>query len=114
MKGEHLWLVFQRGEIAPPMHYRRLIDFGNAAQDARFQLLPTLDPHPAQKRPSHFAEQRFHQVQPGTVLGRMHIHKPVRARGQVGHRLLRDVRRVIVQHDADRALGRVEVVEILE
>jgi hypothetical protein len=31
MKGEQSWPIFQRGEIAPPMHHLCLIDLGNAA-----------------------------------------------------------------------------------
>ena len=63
------------------MHYRGGVDFGDSAQDSILELGFGFHAHVSQERPGHFPKERFHQVEPGAMLGRVNIRKAVRSCG---------------------------------
>src|SRR6266700_4636902 len=96
------------------MHYRRRVDLRNSFEYALPQLLPGSHSHPAKERSRHLPEQGFHQVQPRSMGGGMHITKAIGPSGQIGAGLLGNVGRMIVQNQSDHRLGGVMSVQILE
>src|SRR5215470_8672835 len=104
----------QRIELLPSMDDRRSVDFGNPPEDTVPQLLPRLHAYMPQERSRHFAKKRFHDVQPRTVGGREDVLEAVRTSGQISLGLLGKVGRVIVQNQAQGALGRIIMVQVLQ
>ena len=64
MKSERLRRGIERIELTPAMDYRGGVDLGNAEENAVAQFLPAFHADPTQKRPGHFAEKRFHEIEP--------------------------------------------------
>ena len=79
------------------MHNGRLIDLGDALEDACAQCSPALDLDASQERAGHLAEKRLHQIKLGTVRGCVDVDETIRPRRQIGHRLIGDVGRVIAE-----------------
>ena len=96
------------------MHYRSGIDFRDPAQDSFFEIGLGTYPDLPQERMRHLAKERFHQIEPGAVLGRVNILKTVGPGCQVSARLLGDVSRVIIQNNPDGHLERVVGIQIFE
>ena len=55
------------------MYDGRFIDFGNATQNAIAQFLPGLHTNVSEEGAGHFAEQRFNNIEPGTMSRRVHV-----------------------------------------
>ena len=68
----------------------------------------------AEESARHFAEQRFHNIEPGTVGGSVNIFETIRPCDQKGSGLLRNVGRVIVQNEPNRVVGRIVSVQVLQ
>ena len=77
------------------------LDLGDPLEDARLKLLFGLDPDVAQEGSGHFRECALDQVEPGAMLWRVHVLEAPGAGAQIGHRLIGDVSRMVVQHHAD-------------
>ena len=78
------------------------------------QFLLGLHPHPAQQRVGQLGEERFDHVQPGAVLGCEDELESVRHRRQVRPRLLRDMRRMVVEHQPNARPGRIGPVQLAQ
>ena len=89
------------------MHDWRSIDFRNPLEYPLAEFGPGLNTDVAQEGSGHFAEQRFDDVEPRSVLRRQHILKAIRARRQEGPRFFRDVCRMVVEDQSNSAAGRV-------
>ncbi len=96
------------------MHYRSGIDFGDPAQNSLFEFGLGVHPDLPQERVRHLAKERFDQIEPRTMLGRVNITKAVGSRCQVGARLLGDVGRMIIQNNPNRHPGRIMGVQVFE
>ena len=96
------------------MHNRRGVDFGNPLKYPLAEFCPGLDTDVAQEGPCHFAEQRFYDVEPRSVLRRQHILEAIRALCQAGARFFRDVCRVVVEDQSDGAVGGVPHVQVFQ
>src|SRR5438552_2029530 len=77
------------------MDDRRRIDLGNSQENSLFEFLFGFDADMAQERVSHLPEKRFHQVEPRTVFGRMHVLERVGLGPQIGARLLGNMSRMV-------------------
>ena len=93
------------------MTYARGLGVDVELVDVAFETLPEFvlagDADAAQNRPRHLAEEGLDQVQPRRVLRREHELEAVGHRAGIGARLLRDVRRVVVEDQVQlRAGGR--------
>src|SRR2546426_239441 len=62
----------------------------------------------------HFGEQRLDNVEPRAVGGSVNVFETIGSCGQKGSGLLRDVGRMIVQNEPNRAVERVVGVEVLQ
>ena len=96
------------------MHNRRGVDFRNSLEYPLAEFCPGLNADVAQEGPCHFAEQRFHDVEPRSVLRCQRILEAIRARGQVSACLFRDMCRVVVEDESNGSTGRVPDVQVLE
>ncbi len=66
------------------------------------------------KGSAHLGKQGLHQVEPGAVLGSMHIFEPVGAGGQKHPGFPGDMSRMVVQNDPDPGMRRIIGIQILE
>src|SRR5712691_2298939 len=96
------------------MNHRRSVDFGDSQQDALAEFRPGADPDMPQKRPGHFAEEGLHKVEPRSMLGCQHVLEAVGPGSPIAVSRLGNMRRVVVQNDANSAVSRVVLVEVLE
>ena len=96
------------------MHYWRSIDFRNALQYPLPEFCPGLNTDVAQECSCHFAEQRFDDVEPRSVFRCQHILEAIRARSKEGPRFFRDVCRVVVEDQSNRAVGRIAGVQVFQ
>uniref|UniRef100_E6PJU9 Uncharacterized protein n=1 Tax=mine drainage metagenome TaxID=410659 RepID=E6PJU9_9ZZZZ len=83
----------------------------DAFEDALLEFIQRGYANVPQEAARHLGERGLDQVEPGTVFGRMHVFEAAWTACQVRHRLLGDMRAVVVQHDADDGLGRIVFVE---
>ena len=67
-----------------------------------------------EKRSANLGEEGLHQIEPGPMLGRVDILKPVGTSRQVGPSLLGDMGRMVAQNDPDPGMRRIVGVQILE
>src|SRR5437867_7463496 len=104
----------QKIELFPTMHHGSSIDLRDPAQNSFFEFGFGFDPDLPQEGMRHLAKERFHQIEPGAVLGRVNITKAVGSGCQVGTRLLGDVSRMIIQNNPDRHPGRIIGVQVFE
>ena len=96
------------------MYHGSRIDLGNPEEDSLFEFRFGFDPDLPQERVRHLAKKGLHQVEPQAMFGRVDVRETVRPTRQISARLLRDVRRVVVQDNSDRQLGRIIGVQIFE
>ena len=68
------------------MDDRRGVDFRNPLEYPLAEFCPGLNADVAQEGPGHFAEQRFDDIEPRSMLRCQHILEAIRARGQEGPR----------------------------
>ena len=79
-----------------------------------FQVVFGRDSDVPQECARHFREGAFDQVEPRTMLGRMNILEAPGAAAEIGHGLLRDMGRVVVQYHTDDGILGVVRVELFE
>ena len=96
------------------MHDWRSIDFRNPLEYPLAEFGPGLNTDVAQEGSGHFAEQRFDDVEPRSVLRRQRLLKAIRARRQEGPRFFRDVCRMVVEDQSNSAVGRVAGVQVFQ
>jgi hypothetical protein len=101
-------------ELAPAEDHRGGVDLGNAGGDALFELSHRGDAYVSQKRAHHFRERELNQIEPRAMLGRVNVLESSRARMRIGHRFLRNVRRVAVQHNTNNSALGVVRIKLLE
>ena len=63
------------------------IAIGHTPEDVCFKLRRGRDADLPQERAGHLAEERFHQVQPGTMLGGVNVPGVIRPVRQAGARV---------------------------
>ena len=96
------------------MHYWRSIDFSDPLEYPLAEFRPGLNADVAQEGSCHFAEQRFDDVEPRSVFRCQHILEAIRACSQEGPRFFRDVCRVVVKDQSNRAVSRLAGVQVFQ
>ena len=94
------------------MHNRRGVDFRNSLEYPLAEFCPGLNADVAQEGPCHFAEQRFDDVEPRSMLWREHILEAIRTCGQVGSRFFRDVCGMVVEDQSNGAVSGVPRISL--
>ena len=82
--------------------------------DAVDQFLLGGDADATQHPPRHLAEQGLNDIQPGAMLRRKYELESLRVKPQLSLRLLRNVRRVVVQQQTNPGLRRIRRIEFCQ
>ena len=97
------------------MNDRMAIKFIHGGHDAILEFLFGCDTDMAQHRTGEFGEEALDEIEPGTVLGReSEFEAAGRLFGEPSLGLLGDVRRMIVEDQLDRRVGRIGGIDKLE
>src|SRR5208337_1404413 len=91
------------------------VELVHGGDDALLEFLFGCDSDVAQDRAGELGEETLDEIEPGAVLGREgEFESTGRLLGEPSLGLLGDVRRVIVEDQLDRRIGRIGGVEKLE
>ena len=93
-----------------PKDHRVRIDLREVEEDAVDQFLFARDTDSTEHAARHFAEHGFHDVQPGAVLGRKDKLEAAGDGASARFASLRDVRRVVVEQEANPDSRRIGLV----
>ena len=99
---------------SPPVNYRFGVDFRDALENAAPEFLPGLNPDVLQEGARHLPKERLDNIQPRAVRGGQNVFESVGAGGQERLGFLREVRRVVVQNQANHTVRGVVVIQVLE
>src|SRR5271166_1697361 len=101
--------------IGPSMDDGVSVELVHGGDDALLEFLFGCDSDVAQDRAGELGEETLDEIEPGAVLGREgEFESTGRLLGEPSLGLLGDVRRMIVEDQLDRRMGRIGGVEKLE
>ena len=87
---------------------------GNPLKNPRFEFRLGPNPDLSQERARHLAKERFHQIQPRAMRGRVDVAEAVGPASQIGACLLGNMGRMIVKDHPYDHMGRVMSIHIFE
>ena len=100
--------------VLPTEDHRVGIDLHKVEVDAINQLLLARHADTTQHGPRHFAEHGFYDVEPGTMFGREHELESLRMQTQPSSCLFGNVRRVVVEQEANPGLRRIALIQFVQ
>ena len=104
---------FESVKISPAMNHWVLVDFLNAFEDPFLQINQGSNPDVPKKGPAHLGKEGSHQIELGSMLGRVHINESVAPGFEIRAGFLGDMGGVVVQDHPDLGFRRIIVIHFL-